>query len=343
MIRPGIPAPNLAPRLGREVVRQRGGVEYRELVARSLVNRCNSPRVPFEWTVNPYRGCAMGCRYCYAAYTHEYLGLEAAGSFHSTIYAKSFGPDETLRQLQRVARRGERIALGTATDPYQPGETELGVTRRFLECAAQVRGLRLGHHHQGRHHPARPGPARAHPPALAALGPGLAQLDWTPSSCGGSSRGRRRPRCGSRCCAGSPRRACAWGCRSRRSCRGSPTRKPGSTTLIGRAAGVGVRRMWGSLLFLRSPTREKYFDFIAREFPRYLEAYRRAYAGVSHLTGAYRSASRRWCGACARSTACCARTRRSPAPTPASPSSSTSSREAPDPRRRASFGYRLLS
>ena len=144
MIRPGVPAPNLRARLGREAVRQRGGVEYRELKASSLVNRCNSPRVPFEWTVNPYRGCAMGCRYCYAAYTHEYLGLEAAGSFHSTIYAKSFGPEETLRRLAATARRGERVALGTATDPYQPGETELGVTRRFLECAAQVRGLRLG-------------------------------------------------------------------------------------------------------------------------------------------------------------------------------------------------------
>ena len=144
MIRPGVPAPNLAARLGREVVRERSGVEYRELRARSLVNRCASPRVPFEWTVNPYRGCAMGCRYCYAAYTHEYLGLEAAGSFHSTIYAKSFAEDETLRALTASARRGERVALGTATDPYQPGESELRVTRRFLECAAQVRGLRLG-------------------------------------------------------------------------------------------------------------------------------------------------------------------------------------------------------
>ncbi|HEY8233930.1 MAG TPA: radical SAM protein, partial [Vicinamibacteria bacterium] len=75
MIRPGIAAPNLAPRMGRDVVRERSGVEYRELRARSLVNRCDSPRVPFEWTVNPYRGCAMGCRYCYATYTHEYLGL----------------------------------------------------------------------------------------------------------------------------------------------------------------------------------------------------------------------------------------------------------------------------
>jgi DNA repair photolyase len=58
--------------------------------------------------------------------------------------------------------------------------------------------------------------------------------------------------------------------------------------LIGRAAAAGVKRMWASLLFLRSPTREKYFDFLAREFPRYLQAYRRAYAERSHLTGPYR-------------------------------------------------------
>jgi DNA repair photolyase len=58
--------------------------------------------------------------------------------------------------------------------------------------------------------------------------------------------------------------------------------------LLGRAAAVGVRRTWGSLLFLRSPTREKYFDFLAREFPRYLEAYERAYAGRAFLVGPYR-------------------------------------------------------
>jgi hypothetical protein len=113
--------------------------------ARSLVNKCDSPRVPFEWTVNPYRGCAMGCRYCYAAYTHEYLGLEAGGdSFHTAIYAKTGDLDETTRRLVTTARRGERVALGTATDPYQPGEADLRVTRRFLERAAQLRGLRLG-------------------------------------------------------------------------------------------------------------------------------------------------------------------------------------------------------
>ncbi len=74
MIRPGVPAPALYGRLGREVRRERQGVRYHALETRSLLNRCTSPRVPFEWTVNPYRGCTMGCRYCYAPYTHSTRG-----------------------------------------------------------------------------------------------------------------------------------------------------------------------------------------------------------------------------------------------------------------------------
>ena len=77
MIRPGVPAPNLAPRIGALTLARRGEVAYRSLDARSLLNRCVSPRMPFEWSVNPYRGCAMGCRYCYATYTHEYLSFGA--------------------------------------------------------------------------------------------------------------------------------------------------------------------------------------------------------------------------------------------------------------------------
>jgi DNA repair photolyase len=287
MIQPGVPAPNLAPRLGKDVVRERGGVEYRELQTRSLVNRCDSPRVPFEWTVNPYRGCAMGCRYCYAAYTHEYLGLEAAGSFHSAIYAKKGGLDETTRRLVVTARRGERVALGTATDPYQPGEAELQVTRRFLERAVQVRGLRLAITTKG---------AiilrdldlllRIDRRSLLSVQVSLNSLDadllrkiepWAPAPEVRIEVLRRLAEAGLRV-----------GLSLSPILPGLTDQEQGLDALIGRVASVGVRRMWGSLLFLRSPTREKYFDFLAREFPRHLEAYRRAYAGTSHLSGPYR-------------------------------------------------------
>src|SRR5687768_15721054 len=130
--------------MGSETVRERGGVSYREIQARSLLNRCDSPRMPFTWTVNPYRGCAMGCRYCYAAYTHEFMGITTPESFHSLVFVKTGGEQETARRLALVVRRGERIALGTATDPYQPAESEAKVTRRFLERVAQHRNARLG-------------------------------------------------------------------------------------------------------------------------------------------------------------------------------------------------------
>src|SRR5262249_49102764 len=93
---------------------------------------------------NPYRGCAMGCRYCYAAYTHEFMGITTPESFHSTVFVKRGGLEETARRLAGIVRRGEEIALGAATDPYQPGEVQERVTRAFLELVTQHRGVRLG-------------------------------------------------------------------------------------------------------------------------------------------------------------------------------------------------------
>src|ERR1700675_778570 len=64
-------------------------VEYRELPARSYLARCDSPRLPFRWTINPYRGCEFGCKYCYARYTHEFMGMEDGRAFEDRIYAKA--------------------------------------------------------------------------------------------------------------------------------------------------------------------------------------------------------------------------------------------------------------
>src|ERR1700691_1525869 len=72
-------------------------VEYRDLESRSVLNRCDSPRMPFSWTINPYRGCEFGCQYCYARYTHEFMELRDSVEFEDRIYAKS-GIAETLRR-----------------------------------------------------------------------------------------------------------------------------------------------------------------------------------------------------------------------------------------------------
>jgi DNA repair photolyase len=116
------------------------GTEYFLLPVRSILNHCDSDRVPFSWTVNPYRGCEFGCKYCYARYTHEYMELDTA-DFERKIYIKQDAGPLAGRDLAMEKIRGEHIAIGTVTDPYQPAEREFGATRAILEQMAARRGL----------------------------------------------------------------------------------------------------------------------------------------------------------------------------------------------------------
>ncbi|HKN61472.1 MAG TPA: radical SAM protein [Candidatus Acidoferrales bacterium] len=118
------------------------GTEYFLLPVKSILNQCNSERVPFRWTVNPYRGCEFGCHYCYARYTHEYMELDGS-EFESKIYVKKDAGALAERDLSTEKIWGEHIAIGTATDPYQPAEKEFGTTRAILEKMAQREGLSL--------------------------------------------------------------------------------------------------------------------------------------------------------------------------------------------------------
>ena len=118
-------------------------VEFFTLPVRSLLNRCDVPRMPFSWTINPYRGCEFACKYCYARYTHEFMELRDGVDFERKIYVKQHAAWMLRRDLKKV-KPGEEIAIGTATDPYQPGERRYGVTRAILEELAQHHGLDLG-------------------------------------------------------------------------------------------------------------------------------------------------------------------------------------------------------
>src|ERR1700690_3788420 len=126
-----------------ESLREGHDVEYFTLPAKSLLNRCVSNRnMPFTWTINPYRGCEFGCRYCYARYTHEFMEMRDGAEFEQKIYVKQHTVDLLRRELRRVGP-GEAIALGTATDPYQPAERRYEVTRGILEEFARHRGFEL--------------------------------------------------------------------------------------------------------------------------------------------------------------------------------------------------------
>jgi DNA repair photolyase len=123
------------------LVRERAEVEYFALPCRSTLNRESSGRMPFAWTINPYRGCEFGCKYCYARYTHEFMEMWDGKDFERKIYAKE-GAAELLRsELRRAKDKGLPIALGTATDPYQPAEKQFEITRRMLEVFLEFEGL----------------------------------------------------------------------------------------------------------------------------------------------------------------------------------------------------------
>ncbi|MBX6773622.1 MAG: radical SAM protein, partial [Chloroflexi bacterium] len=103
----------------------------RPLAVKTALNRVAN--MPFRWSLNPYRGCAHACVYCYARVTHEYLGLDPGRGFETDVLAKVDVGDALARELGRPRWRGEEVAVGTATDPYQPAEARLRLTRRVLE------------------------------------------------------------------------------------------------------------------------------------------------------------------------------------------------------------------
>src|SRR2546426_3348022 len=124
-------------------VRCRAGVEYHDLTIRDMLNRNSNRRLPFTWTINPYRGCEFGCAYCYARYTHGFFDLNNWEDFETKIYVKRGAAESLKRFLKRVEAKREPIAIGTATDPYQPAEHKSRVTRSLLEVFRRCSGLVL--------------------------------------------------------------------------------------------------------------------------------------------------------------------------------------------------------
>ena len=106
---------------------------------KSVITRNNSPDVGFETSLNPYRGCEHGCIYCYARPTHEYLGFSAGLDFESKIMVKTTAPELLRAELESPRWQPQTLVLSGVTDPYQPVERKLGITRGCLEVLARFR------------------------------------------------------------------------------------------------------------------------------------------------------------------------------------------------------------
>jgi len=119
-----------------------------EIAAKQVMNQVKEPRMPFDWSINPYRGCSHGCSFCYARTTHTFLGMEADDTFQNHLLLKANAAEALEAQLQKwakrchgdweeVARQIGLVALGTATDPYQPVEARAQITRDCLKVLAK--------------------------------------------------------------------------------------------------------------------------------------------------------------------------------------------------------------
>jgi DNA repair photolyase len=106
---------------------------------RTIIARNDSPDVGFETSINPYRGCEHGCAYCFARPFHEYLGFSAGLDFETRIVAKLDAPELLRRELMKPSWTPKPIAMSGVTDPYQPVERRLKITRRCLAVLAEFR------------------------------------------------------------------------------------------------------------------------------------------------------------------------------------------------------------
>jgi DNA repair photolyase len=271
----------MAGRLG-ETIDERRGVEYHHLEAAGLVNRLARPGpMPFGWTVNPYRGCEMACRYCFARYTHEFLGFADPAAFDTTIYVKAWDRARLVEELRRARRSGWLVAMGTATDPYQPAESRFAVTRRVLEAAREVPGVRLSITTKSA--------LVERDVALLAAVAARSELTvnvsiTTPDAALARRLEPRAPRPDLRFRA---MRALADG--------GVPVRlfimpilpeitdgEDDLRTLLVEARQAGAVGAESNVLFLRAGTRETFLAFLAAEFPALVARYERLYAGSAY-------------------------------------------------------------
>ncbi|OLA96102.1 MAG: hypothetical protein AUH20_04450 [Candidatus Rokubacteria bacterium 13_2_20CM_69_15_2] len=242
--------------------------------------------MPFGWTANPYRGCEMACRYCFARYTHEFLGHNESEAFERRIYVKLTDPGSLVAELKRARRSGLLVALGTATDPYQPAESKFEVTRRVLEGAVKVPGVRLSI-------TTKSTLVRRDLVLLQEIAArSEIAVNFSITTLDEALARRLEPR--------APRPDLRFEAMRALAAGGILTRlfimpvlprlTDGETNLralLVRAREAGAQIAESNVLFLRPGTRETFFEFLRAEFPELVPEYERLYAGSAYARRDY--------------------------------------------------------
>ena len=268
------------------LVRERAEVEYYHLAARSTLNRESSGRMPFAWTINPYRGCEFGCHYCYARYTHEFMEMWESRDFERKIYAKTAAPERLRAELRQGRDKGLPIALGTATDPYQPAERQFEITRRILEVFAGFRGLDLSITTKSvlilRDLDLLQSLASRHRFSIhmtvTTLDERLARLlePKAPAPAQRLEAVRKLARAGVRV-----------GVNAMPVLPGLNDAPRMLEALAAQSAQAGARFLYANILFLMPSAMKQFMPFLEKEFPQLVKRYRKLYARSAYLRGEY--------------------------------------------------------
>ncbi|MFP5352815.1 MAG: radical SAM protein [Actinomycetota bacterium] len=115
------------------------GIEFIESEAKSILNHVPGNRLPFNWTINPYRGCSHACTFCFARVTHTFLDMNAGSDFDSKIVVKVNAPELLRKELRAKRWMGELVAMGTSTDPYQRAEGKYELMPKIIQALTEVR------------------------------------------------------------------------------------------------------------------------------------------------------------------------------------------------------------
>src|ERR687898_234051 len=115
------------------------GIEFIEVEAKSIINKVPGNYLPFNWTINPYRGCSHACSYCFARTTHTYMDMNAGRDFETKIVVKVNATQLLRKELRAKRWKGEPIAMGTATDPYQRAEGKYGLMPPIIGALTDYR------------------------------------------------------------------------------------------------------------------------------------------------------------------------------------------------------------
>ncbi len=277
------PAPG---RPGRALER-RNGVEYREMRCRSFLSFADGARASGFFSGNPYRGCELGCAYCYARYTHDFLDETRWEDFERHVYVKVNAPQALELDLARKAVLGRDVRLGTATDPYQPAERRFGVTRAVLERLLRYRGLRISIATKSGL-VERDGDLLAELARRHEVGVALSCVSLDAALLRRLEPRSPTPELRFRAMAALAGRGVKVSLLAAPVLPGLGDSAEALTALFRRAKEAGASSVHSQALFLPAASRRRFFPWLQENAPELYERYRRAFRGGLELEGEYR-------------------------------------------------------